>query len=302
MTSSSPPATVRKLSQLAPEAAEAVRELVRSTPGSADNPPISEHALLQLSSAPPVRHLLATDARGSVLGYAQLDQSDGQAAAELVAQDPAVADQLIAALDGASTDGQLRVWAHGAGGVADQAALRAGLTPVRTLLQLRRRLSDDDLAETPLPDGIGIRAFVPGADDARWLALNGQAFASHPEQGSWTQRDLDERIRAPWFDVDGFLLADRASGQNAELVGFHWTKVHAEAVPPVGEVYVLGVDPAAQGMRLGKLLLHAGLRHLRRRGLDTVLLYVERDNATALGLYQRAGFADYSRDIQYARR
>ena len=59
------------------------------------------------------------------------------------------------------------------------------------------------------------------------------------------------------------------------LLGFHWTKRHSATL---GEVYVVGIDPDAQGRGLGQTLVDRGLRHLARRGLDDVLLYVEADN------------------------
>lgn len=260
----------------------AVRALVRAAPGAADTPPISEQGMLALTE--PGQHLLAVDG-DSVLGYAQL--ADG--AAELVAADAEVAGALLRQLPAG-----YRLWAHGEPSVANQAARRAGLRPTRTLLQLRATLAE--VAERPLPEGIRIRPFVPGQDDAAWLAVNARAFAGHPEQGRWGQHELDLRLRADWFDPAGFLLA--VSGDR--LLGYHWTKVHAELDPPAGEVYVLGVDPDAQGMRLGSALLAAGLRHLLSRGLHTVQLYVEQDNAAAVRLYQRAGFTTHSADIQYA--
>jgi mycothiol synthase len=76
--------------------------------------------------------------------------------------------------------------------------------------------------------------------------------------------------------------------------------VHTETAEPMGEVYVLGVDPAAQGLKLGRALLIAGLGHLRERELSTVLLYVEADNSTARRLYESLGFTVFSRDIQFA--
>ncbi len=263
----------------------AVRELVQASPGAADTPPISEQGMLAL--AEPGRHLLATDG-DAVLGYAQL-AGDNPTTVELVAADAEVAGELLRRLPAG-----YRLWAHGEPSVANQAARRAGLEPVRTLLQLRATLAE--VAERPLPDGIRIRPFVPGQDDAAWLAVNARAFAGHPEQGRWDQHDLDQRLHADWFDPAGFLLA--VSGDR--LLGYHWTKVHSELDPPAGEVYVLGVDPSAQGMRLGSALLAAGLRHLLGRGLHTVLLYVEQDNAAAVRLYQRAGFTTHSADIQYA--
>ena len=46
------------------------------------------------------------------------------------------------------------------------------------------------------------------------------------------------------------------------LLGFHWTKVHSA---DLGEVYVVGVDPAAQGRGLGATLTLVGLHHLAER-------------------------------------
>jgi mycothiol synthase len=267
---------------------EAVQRLVHSAPGAADNPPISERALLALPSTS-AEHLLAV-VDEEVRGYAQLDASGS---AELVADDAGTGAELLAAIEGTAG---FRLWAHGGSSVANQVAQHAGLTPVRTLLQLRRTLPDLMLPESTLPDGVRIRAFVPGQDDERWLAVNARAFANHPEQGTWTQRDLAERLAAPWFDPAGFFLA----WQGESLIGYHWTKVHSDLEPPVGEVYVLGIDPAAQGLRLGTLLLNEGLRFLQARGLASVLLYVEQSSSTAVHLYEKAGFTEFSRDIQYA--
>lgn len=280
---------------LSPDLADAVRELARLSPDSADTPPLSDQALLRLSAAPPVRHLVS-EQDGTLLGYAQLEPHGQAHTVELVATDPLVATELLTAARRVTGPGGLRLWAHGRNSVALQAANQAGWQPVRTLLQLRRSLTDFEPSEPQLPEGVTLRSFRPGADDRAWLAVNARAFASHPEQGGWSEADLADRIAAPWFDAAGFLLAVR----DGQLLGFHWTKVHSDTSEPMGEVYVLGVDPAAQGLKLGKALLAAGLRHLQDRGLSTVLLYVEADNSTARGLYQSLGFSVFSRDIQFA--
>jgi mycothiol synthase len=122
--------------------------------------------------------------------------------------------------------------------------------------------------------------------------VNAAAFASHAEQGRWSQRDLAARIAEPWFDATGFLLAVR----DGELLGYHWTKIHPDGL---GEVYVLGTAPSAQKLGLGRALLVRGLHYLADRGCPDVLLYVDGDNTGARRLYERSGFTEYDVDVQW---
>jgi mycothiol synthase len=165
---------------------------------------------------------------------------------------------------------------------------------------MRRSLGDVD--EPAPPDGVRIRTYAGTADDAELLRVNNAAFVTHPEQGGWTAADLVERRAEPWFDPDGLFLA--FDEQTNTLLGFHWTKVHHEKAG-LGEVYIVGVDPSAQGSGLGGLLTAVGIAYLARRlaGADepTVMLYVESDNAAGLRTYRRLGFSQYSVDTAYAR-
>ena len=292
---------ISDVAELSPALVEAIGTLARQSPDAADTPPLSEQTLLRLTAGPPIRHMVHQQ-DDTLLGYAQLDPDGASHGVELIATDPLVATELLEAAGRLVGPAGLRLWAHGRNSVATQAATQAGWQPVRTLLQLRRSLTDLDdiadvvLAEPRLPGGVDIRPFRPELDSDAWLAVNARAFANHPEQGRWSRADLDDRLAAPWFDPAGFLLAVRGE----QLLGYHWTKVHTETPEPMGEVYVLGVDPAAQGLKLGKALLGAGLRYLHERGLNTVLLYVEADNGPARALYEGLGFTVFARDIQFA--
>ena len=203
----------------------------------------------------------------------------------------------VAAL--AKTAGANRFWAHGTLEPARATASALGLTAVRELIQMRRSLQD--IAEPAVPDGIRIRSYAGPADDAELLRVNNAAFAGHPEQGGWDPAQLAERRAEPWFDPNGLFLAFDTATET--LVGFHWTKVHADE-PNLGEVYVVGVDPSAQGRGLGQALTSVGVAWLARRlagtGDPTVLLYVESDNLPALRTYQRLGFSVHSVDTAYA--
>jgi mycothiol synthase len=127
------------------------------------------------------------------------------------------------------------------------------------------------------------------------VAVNARAFSWHPEQGQLTVRDVLDTEKEAWFDPNGFFLAVDAQDR---LLGFHWTKVHRHN-PPFGEVYVVGVDPDAQGGGLGTALTLAGLHHLHRSGLSRVILYVESDNLPAMAVYTHLGFTTIETDVQY---
>lgn len=252
----------------------------------------------------PSAHLLIRDESGELTGYADLDLSGtDNATMELIVhpmhRNRGLGGQLIAAaVERARRAGatELHAWAHGDHPSALAAAERFGFTRPRDLWQMRRRLTDAE-PEVETPTGVRIRAFVPGRDEENLLAVNNAAFADHPEQGTWTLRDVAVREREDWFDPAGLLLAERI--EDGELLGFHWTKVHGEGDSAIGEIYVLGVAPAAQGLKLGGVLTVAGLAYLRGRGLDKVMLYVDESNTRAVQLYTRAGFRRWTTDVNY---
>ncbi len=155
---------------------------------------------------------------------------------------------------------------------------------VRTLQLLRVHLPIDAVSE-PTP-GFVTREFDPRRDIGPWLEQNNAAFADHPEQGAWSERELRERIAEPWFDPAGFIVLD-AQGR---LAASCWTKVHELHPDRFGEIYVISVHPDFRGRGLGRRMVTEGLDLIRRRGVASAVLFVDESNEAALRLYQSLGF------------
>ncbi|WP_164703400.1 mycothiol synthase [Modestobacter sp. KNN46-3] len=307
------PVQVEVSERLPAAAVGEVRALLEAALAADGVRPVSEESELRLQHGGPVggADLVVRDDAGTLLGYARLElpPGDPEAEAELVVAPASrrrgVGTALVARLEELAGDRPLRVWAHGELPGSAELARRRGYDRARVLLQMRRPLDGVDPDPRPvLPAGVSVATFRPATDEDAWLRVNARAFASHPEQGRWTRGDLALREAEAWFDPAGFFLAWRETPGGRELLGFHWTKVHPAGDvgdEPIGEVYVLGIDPDAQGMRLGRALTDVGLAHLRARGLSAVLLYVEEENSTAVALYERSGFTRHAVDVSWRR-
>ncbi len=192
---------------------------------------------------------------------------------------------------------RVALWVFGADVDADALAAGRGLTIERELWQMRVPLPVGVAAG--MPPGVTLRAFVPGTDDAAWLACNNRAFAADPDQGAWTPATLAGRTAEAWFDPAGFLIAD----DGGRTAGFCWTRVHPPAPPhephALGEIYVIGVDPDDQGRGLGRALTVAGLDHLHDRGIAVGMLFVDAGNRPAVALYRTLGFVTSRIDRAY---
>lgn len=279
-----------------------VRELAASAEQVDGVEALGEQTLLALGSADAaVLHvLLEGDEPGTpLLGYAQVDLHGDPPGAELViapaARRAGLGRALLTAVRVATTRAghpTPAVWAHGDLPGARALAREAGLTGGRTLLRMARDLSGDADAPT-LPEGTVLRPFVAGQDEEAVLAVNERAFSWHPEQGRMDLSDLRARQAEAWFDPEDLLLLER----DGALLGFVWLKVEPGA--DEGELYVLAVDPRAQGQGLGRVLTAVTLTRLAGRGLRRVVLYTEADNVAAVGTYRAAGFTQDRIDVQY---
>jgi mycothiol synthase len=269
--------------------------------------PLSEQAELRLRHGRATgSDVLVRSPDGSVAGYARLDDGSAELVVHPGLRRQGVGAALLDRVLELAGDRELSVWAHGdLPGSAELLASR-GFVRARVLLQMRRDLAGVDPDPRPvLPDRVTVAPFRPGRDEDAWLRVNARAFAWHPEQGRMTRADLELREAEAWFDAEGFLLAWRGDPDaGGELLGSHWTKVHPSGdagEEPIGEVYVLGIDPDAQGLRLGRALTDLGLAYLRSRGLREVLLYVEEDNEAAVRLYEGRGFRRFAVDVSWRR-
>jgi mycothiol synthase len=204
----------------------------------------------------------------------------------------ATADPLDLAANGATVLGAALAEARAAGATAVELkvedagevhtamAAANAMVPARAVLRLGRDLPVGE------PWTLAVRPFRVGEDEAAWLEVNNRAFSWHPDQGGWTVADIVAREAEPWFDPGGFLLHER----DGRVLAFCWTKVHDAERPPVGEIYVIGVDPDAAGGGIGRAIVLAGLDHLAGRGLRDAILYVESTNERAIALYDHLGF------------
>lgn len=249
------------------------------------------------------RLAVATDQAGRQLAAARGDDGGLVAVAQTVPGHDTTSLEVVVAEDATAPDLAVTVaapllalaatpvhWWWSAPTTTEAERVRAlGATGERRLLQMRRSLPTGSAVE------IETRGFRVGEDEAAWVAVNNRAFAGHPEQGHWTLDDVRRREQEPWFDPAGFRLHER----DGRLAAFCWTKLHHDADPVLGEIYVIGVDPDFQGLGLGRQLTLAGLASIAERGIATGMLYVDETNTAAVGLYRALGFTVHHVDVAF---
>lgn len=235
---------------------------------------------------------------------------------------------------------KLQVWAHGQLPAAQAIAEKRGLAIVRHLLVMSVTGQALEKAGQPGegPDGYvaktyreSVEAFGTEHVEESWIAANNQAFSWHPEQGGWDRDRLHRSMEAEWFDPQDVIFlwdvgtagagaagssagAAGASAGEADapgaavdkqpvLAGFHWTKWHGAAedsAKAVGEVYVIALASEYQGRGLSGHLLRLGIKQMVNKGATEVILYVEKDNESAVRVYEKSGFDVAENHVVYA--
>ena len=290
-----------------------VQALVAAATDVDGTAPLSEHVLLHLRHGGDAEaaHLLARDG-DELVGFAHLDLTDPVAggAGELVVHPEhrraGLGSRIVQALlDRAGRSevaaGRLRLWAHGEHPGAVALATSLGFTQARVLWQMRRSLLAP-LAEPHLPEGVRLRPFVVGADEPRVPARQQRRLRLAPRAGRLGPRPGEApRSRAVVRPARASCSPSTPTTACSASTGPRCTATGRHSHEPIGEVYVLGVDPSARGMHLGAALTLAGLRHLRDRGLRQVMFYVEADNDAAVRVYRDLGFTRWDTDVSYVR-
>ena len=260
--------------------------------GGRRRPPRSPSTVLtRPGTADAGRHPLATARRHALVGYAHLD--DRRRRARRAPRRTAGGASAAALLDrGSSRPGPARVWAHGDQPAAPRCAAARGCDRARACSgRLRRPLADVIPDRARLPDGVTLRPFVPGPDEDAWLAVNARAFAAPPRAGPLDRPRTCGCARPSRGSTRPASCSPAATTARCSAsTGPRCTRRRRR--PPIGEVYVLGVDPAAQGAAARAGADRRRPAHLRDRGLAEVMLYVDEDNAGRGRLYERLGFTD----------
>lgn len=286
---------------------EDLPELIQAAGAADGHEPLGEHKFLRLKQGDDLAVAVLAYEEQRLVGYAHT-LAFGEGASRRVSAEIVVhPDQrrrgiggllLGQALSHAQTQaaGRIDVWAYNDSPASARTAAHFGFRPLRRLLHLHRHIAG--MPKVNAPEGVRVRAFRPGEDDAPWLSLNNRIFSGHPEQGIWTLEDLRARMAQPWFSPDDFLVID----VHGQMAGFCWLKVEDRGTDGrVGEIYVIGTAPERRGLGLGRFILSDALGHLRDRGARIAAIYVDESNGAAVALYDSAGFHHHHVDVCYTR-
>ena len=224
----------------------------------------------------------------------------------------------------------LQVWAHGQLPAARTIAEKQQLQIVRHLLVMSLTGAGLQKSAEPgaAPTGFVAADYTESVDrfgaehvENSWVEANNQAFSWHPEQGGWDRDRLHRAMEAEWFDPQDVIFLwdnDAAVGvdKHPALAGFHWTKWHGAAGDAAGdgakddasenspetndEVYVIALASAYQGRGLSGHLLRLGIKQMVNKGATNVILYVEKDNESAVRVYEKSGFDIAENHVVYA--
>ncbi len=115
-----------------------------------------------------------------------------------------------------------------------------------------------------------------GADVPRIAALEAMLFSD-----AWSEQSTEQTLASA-------LTLGLVATCEGEICGY----LLASLLPPEGELYRIGVHPDFRRRGIAFSLMESFLSAAEAQGSTTLFLEVRADNAAAIALYRRAGFAD----------
>ncbi len=178
---------------------------------------------------------------------------------------------------------------------------RRGYAPVRWGFEMVRP-NLDAIEVPPLPDGLELRPVEGRAGLRRLWDADVEAFRDH-----WGGFDDSDEAFEAWLaepDLDPSLCVVAWDGD--EIAGAVINAINAHENGLIGQqrgwLDSVFVRRPWRRRGLAAALVARSLVLLRERGLDSAVLGVDAENPTgALGVYERAGFAVVSRDVNLRR-
>ena len=178
----------------------------------------------------------------------------------------------------------------------------AGYKQIRIFNELKYRPAPAYLEGDyrPLPEGVTLRPFVSGSDEAALAIVQNAAF-----EGSFGFAPNTPEQIAGYVEMRGapgdILIAEDSSGG---VIGYIWTSVtesNDDSGETTGMIEMTGVLPSQRGRGVGSAVIAAGLRHLRERGAGVIDLEVDGENLSARRIYKDQGFKKIGEQYWYGK-
>jgi mycothiol synthase len=160
--------------------------------------------------------------------------------------------------------------------------------------QLEMRRPDlEDLPDTVVPSGCGLRTFAHG-DEEHWARIMNDCIGD----GWSVNRCRTELVERPEFRAGGCFLATVDGVPQGTATA--WSKPGYEG--DWGYIHMVGVAPEHRGRGLGKLVTLATLRWFRSHGFRRAFLHTDDWRLPAIAVYLKLGFHPVLFDEQHSRR
>jgi mycothiol synthase len=162
-----------------------------------------------------------------------------------------------------------------------------------------------DLIKAPLPeiaqDHYTIRQLQPG-EVQDLTEIQNSSFAESWGFNPNTTEEILYRINSSSCTAEDVILAYHEN----RPIGYCWTRLLGKENPKSegkkGEIHMLGVAPDFRRKGLGRIVLTAGLIHLKGKGVTLVVLTADGKDTAARRLYESAGFEEWTTTKWYEKK